>query len=217
MSTGSRRSYRACVRRVALAGALLAAVPTLGALSATAAYASSPPGGCEVSATLMGANEAPVPTNSTATGTADIMVDPSAGHVTFVLSVSGLSSGAAAAHIHQAPVGVAGPIVVPLPLGTAAGQTSFTDNGTGTPSSPAFDLMQLCTNTSSFYVNVHSSTFPGGEIRGQLALVSAGPPIGSGSATPELGSGELLATGLLPLGAVLLYRRRRARRTTQER
>jgi len=32
------------------------------------------------------------------------------------------------------------------------------------------------------------------------------------NATPELGSGELLATGLLPLGAVLLYRRRRARR-----
>ena len=32
------------------------------------------------------------------------------------------------------------------------------------------------------------------------------------NATPELGSGELLATGLFPLGAVLLYRRRRARR-----
>jgi len=33
--------------------------------------------------------------------------------------------------------------------------------------------------------------------------------------TPELGSGELLATGLLPIGAVLLYRRRRARRPEQ--
>ena len=40
-------------------------------------------------------------------------------------------------------------------------------------------------------------TFPGG---------------GGGTATPELGSGELVATGILPLGAVLLYRRRRARR-----
>ncbi len=38
---------------------------------------------------------------------------------------------------------------------------------------------------------------------------------GNGTATPELGSGQLLATGLLPLGAVLLYRRRRTRRTTQ--
>ena len=35
---------------------------------------------------------------------------------------------------------------------------------------------------------------------------------GDPTATPELGSGELLATGLLPIGAVLLYRRRRADR-----
>jgi len=35
------------------------------------------------------------------------------------------------------------------------------------------------------------------------------------AATPELGSGELLATGLLPIGAILLYRRRRARHTPQ--
>jgi len=47
------------------------------------------------------------------------------------------------------------------------------------------------------------------------------PPVGSGvgpggpgggAATPELGSGELLATGLLSIGAMLLYRRRRAHR-----
>ena len=36
------------------------------------------------------------------------------------------------------------------------------------------------------------------------------PPVG----TPELGSGELLATGLLPIGAILLYRRRRNRRAS---
>ena len=42
------------------------------------------------------------------------------------------------------------------------------------------------------------------------------PGGGGGTATPELGSGELVATGILPLGAVLLYRRRRARRATQQ-
>ena len=36
------------------------------------------------------------------------------------------------------------------------------------------------------------------------------------SATPELGSGELLATGLLPIGSALLYRRRRRRCATQQ-
>jgi len=39
---------------------------------------------------------------------------------------------------------------------------------------------------------------------------------GCTNATPELGSGELLVSGLLPLGAVLLYRRRRTRRATQQ-
>lgn len=43
---------------------------------------------------------------------------------------------------------------------------------------------------------------------------STGPGPGP-SATPELGSGELLATGLLPLGLVILVRRRRARRAVQ--
>ncbi len=51
------------------------------------------------------------------------------------------------------------------------------------------------------------------------ASVTTGPPVvippGPGAATPELGSGELLATGLLPLG-LALGRRRRARRTTPE-
>jgi len=46
---------------------------------------------------------------------------------------------------------------------------------------------------------------------------TSGVPGGGGpppSATPELGSGELLATGLLPIGAILLYRRRRSSKKT---
>jgi len=45
---------------------------------------------------------------------------------------------------------------------------------------------------------------------------SGGGGGGGGTNTPELGSGELLATGLLPLGLALLYRRRRARRATRQ-
>ncbi len=37
------------------------------------------------------------------------------------------------------------------------------------------------------------------------------PPNEPGTTTPELGSGGLLATGLLPIGAILLYRRRSCR------
>lgn len=49
-------------------------------------------------------------------------------------------------------------------------------------------------------------------IYAMLAVLPATPPSGGGTATPELGSGELLATGLAPIAAVLLYRLRRARR-----
>lgn len=45
---------------------------------------------------------------------------------------------------------------------------------------------------------------------------SGGGGGGGGTNTPELGSGELLATGLLPLSLALVYRRRRARRATRQ-
>ncbi len=53
---------------------------------------------------------------------------------------------------------------------------------------------------------------------GAFELAATGPvtpPVPPATATPELGSGDLLATGLLPLGLALLARKRRARRMTQ--
>lgn len=47
-------------------------------------------------------------------------------------------------------------------------------------------------------------------------MISGGGFKGGGTATPELGSGELFATGVLPLAAVLLYRRRKARRVAAQ-
>ena len=47
-----------------------------------------------------------------------------------------------------------------------------------------------------------------------VTVTVGSPPNPGPTATPELGSGELLATGLLPLGLALLVRRRRTRRTT---
>lgn len=51
-----------------------------------------------------------------------------------------------------------------------------------------------------------------GAVEAQSGEAGTPPPA---SATPELGSGELLATGLLPLGLAALARRRRARRARQ--
>ena len=107
---------------------------------------------------LTGEEEVP-PGDPAGSGSALIVpVSPEA--VCFVLTASGIDP-AMAAHIHEAPPGEAGPIVLPLtaPTNGASGGCSEAD--------PALvgDLQQ---RPSDFYVNVHNAPFPEGAIRGQL-------------------------------------------------
>lgn len=81
----------------------------------------------------------------------------------YTLSARNLSQPALAAHIHQGPRKVAAPIVVPLTVGAG---TTF-EVSACTTADPAL-LASIDTSPRDFYVNVHTPTFPGGEIRGQL-------------------------------------------------
>jgi hypothetical protein len=69
---------------------------------------------------------------------------------------------ATAAHIHKAPAGVPGPIVVPLSPPTSGSSSGCT------PADPTL-IADIIENSEAYYVNVHTSDFPGGAVRGQLS------------------------------------------------
>ncbi len=113
-------------------------------------------------ANLTAAQETP-PNNSTATGTATILLSPDETTARVSLNFSGLTSAETDAHIHgPAAPGVVGVILFPLPTGNVS---DFLISLTPT------DVANL--KSGQLYVNVHSTNFPNGEIRGQFGVSSA--------------------------------------------
>lgn len=112
---------------------------------------------------LNGAQEVPV-VATTATGYARIVVNESTGSLTYTVVFNGLSSAQTLSHIH-APAAIGASTGVAINFGTVGG-TSGTISGT-TTITPT-QLSQLRAHLG--YVNVHSSSFPAGEIRGQLGV-----------------------------------------------
>ena len=107
-------------------------------------------------ATLTGAQE--VPANaSTATGDATLTFNTTT--KIFTLAVTHTIASPTNGHIHKAAVGVSGGVIFPF--------VSFTSPISYT--SPALDATQEADlNAGLYYVNIHTSAFPNGEIRGQL-------------------------------------------------
>ena len=109
-------------------------------------------------ATLTGAQETP-PNSSTGTGTAALLLSPDEKTARLSLNFNGLSSGQTVAHIHgPAPPGVSAPPLVDLPVGQVS------DFPITLTAAQVQDL-----KNGLLYINVHSTNFPTGEIRGQFA------------------------------------------------
>lgn len=148
-----------------------------------------------------------VPANaSPAAGSAQITVDDSLDTISFVLTAFNLQGTFAAAHIHgQAPAGVNSGVVFNLVTNAdAAGLVNV--GGFDVPNSYALIGSDKAAGGSLasminaqpwlYYVNLHTSAFPGGEIRGQLAPV------------PEASTYAMMLGGLGLVGFIAARRRR---------
>lgn len=163
--TTIRRGQRA--RRVAVA---LASASVLGlGLTAPAAYAGQSShadrGNVKLNAALTGAMEVPGPGDSDGRATARIMLKKH--QICFKLSWRGIAT-PTAAHIHKAPLGVAGPVVVPLPLTKMhSNQAAAKKVHDCVDVDPAL-IADIRQDPSDYYVNIHNADFPAGAVRGQL-------------------------------------------------
>ena len=105
---------------------------------------------------LTGANEVPaVTTSASGTGTITVASDHS---VTGSVTATGVEP--TMAHIHQAALGVNGPVIIPL---TQSGNVFTVPAG-----AKLTDAQYDAYKAGNLYVNVHSAANPGGEIRAQL-------------------------------------------------
>jgi hypothetical protein len=144
----------------ALLLAALVALALVGPASA-AKLGGAEQGGRQLATTLTGAQEVPVPGDPDGMGSATVTVNPGQGLICYELSVSGIAS-ASAAHIHEAPPGEAGPVVVTLQPPTSG----FSSGCVKVSRALAKDILK---NPSDYYVNVHNAEYPAGALRGQLS------------------------------------------------
>lgn len=126
-------------------------------------------GGTPIDVTLRGVAEQPTVGDPDGAGTATIRLRAGQGRVCYTLEVQGVTLPAAGAHVHIGGAAEAGPIVVQLNAPSASGAASSCV-AAGRPL--VRDILQ---NRERYYVNVHTTDFPGGAVRAQLRQPADAP------------------------------------------
>jgi len=156
----------------ALYGCLIATAAIL--VSASSASAQ---GKVRLTANLNGGEETPAPgLNTGAFGTAVVEVDGALSEATVDLRVWNLPTGSTAGHIHAGSKGTPGPVILDFsfPAGLTGdfalnlrlGESAFRARPEIGINTLADALQAVAAGNA--YVNVHTTQYPAGEIRGQL-------------------------------------------------
>jgi hypothetical protein len=136
---------RSTLAALACAATLVLASPSMAAM-------------VNLKADLKASEEVP-PNDSKGSGSLTATYDDASKKLTWKGSTKGLTGPATAAHFHAGELGKNGAVVVPI---TGADKDAFEGSATLTDAQAA-DMM-----AGKWYVNVHTATNKGGEIRGQL-------------------------------------------------
>lgn len=126
--------------------------------------------GQTLGAVLTGASEVP-PNANPGFGNATVTFDTTHNNIHVTITVTNLASPINNFHIHEAPPGSNGPVVVDL---IGLGGTFVNGTMTGTFPVSAAVAQRMLQNPANFYVNVHTEALPGGAVRGSLAYANGG-------------------------------------------
>jgi hypothetical protein len=149
--------------------ALLALTAVVGALvAASVAVGAKPtPTTFKLKAALNIGQEKPIPKGTKLGASGRFTATLNGTSLTWRLTFKHLSGPATAAHIHHGLRKVAGPVIVPL-CGPC------TSPATGGPTTLTADQVKDLL-AGKYYVNVHTTKNPGGEIRGQITKAPTAP------------------------------------------
>ena len=167
-------------RRARVVGAAVAAVAATAGLGTVmlSGTAAADNGGKPFRLALSGANEfnaagAPInPHGDADRGSITLRLNPGQEEVCWTVGPITLTAGDAlpsVAHIHQAPAGVAGPVVVDLFGGSAPvpAPAAYPTDTTCVPASRE-RIKAMIHDPAAYYVNLHNAQHPGGVMRAQL-------------------------------------------------